>query len=53
MNLDIHLTVRELADRGTPHGDVQTLDHIGRQLAIGVAGKYHQTVVGHGSVAFL
>ena len=48
---DIHLTIREAADRGPAHEDVEWLDHFGRQFWIGVAGEHHQAIVGHACLA--
>jgi hypothetical protein len=47
LDFDADFAVGETADVGTTKRDVETLDDVGSQFRIGVAGKYHQAVVGH------
>ena len=41
------LAVGKTADVGAPEIDVEALGDVGGQLGVGVAGEYHQAVVGH------
>jgi hypothetical protein len=46
-DLAADLAVGKAANLGAAEGNVEALDHIGRQLAVGIPGKHHQAVVGH------
>jgi hypothetical protein len=50
LNFDADLAVGKAADVGAAERDVEALDDVGSQGRVGVAGEYHQAVIGHGAL---